>query len=94
MKIIFSLVFLHYIKTSIVFGYVYDSDYLVPPKCQPCEARLCPQLTFCAGKEVTDNCGCCSRCSSDLFQPHAVDDHDSGEVTTENPMSGEVLPGN
>lgn len=52
-------------------SYDYDSDYLVPNQCTPCDAKSCPQLTYCAGVVVKDHCGCCNRCSSDLFQPHA-----------------------
>ncbi|KAL4237404.1 Sesquiterpene synthase Agr1 [Mactra antiquata] len=94
MKAIYSIVLIQCVKFLFVSSYVYDSDYLVPPKCQPCEARLCPQLTFCAGKEVKDHCGCCPRCSSDLFQPHAPDGQDVEETTTELPVSGEIISAN
>ncbi|KAH3854832.1 SPARC-like [Dreissena polymorpha] len=50
--------------------YPFDADYLVPPKCRACDVKSCPLLTFCAGVVVKDQCGCCPRCSSDLFQPH------------------------
>ncbi|XP_045214703.2 follistatin-like [Mercenaria mercenaria] len=67
------LAILYCLKAVLVSGYEFDADYLIPPKCQPCDAKSCPQLTFCAGKRVKDNCGCCPRCSSDLFQPHPRD---------------------
>ncbi|XP_052269317.1 uncharacterized protein LOC127870825 isoform X2 [Dreissena polymorpha] len=51
-------------------GYQFDDDYLVPPKCRACDVKSCPLLTFCAGVVLKDQCGCCQRCSSDLFQPH------------------------
>lgn len=87
---------------NAVSGYVYDPDYLVPPKCPPCDAKSCPQLTFCAGKEVKDHCGCCSRCTSGLFQPHADVSSENEkpttlpalktEVVTENPCSKRQCP--
>ncbi|KAL3874229.1 hypothetical protein ACJMK2_037274 [Sinanodonta woodiana] len=39
--------------------------------CKECIPHNCPVLTFCWGQVIKDECNCCSRCSSDLFQPHA-----------------------
>ncbi|KAK3611322.1 hypothetical protein CHS0354_029971 [Potamilus streckersoni] len=39
--------------------------------CKECIPQNCPVLTFCWGQVIKDECNCCSRCSSDLFQPHA-----------------------
>lgn len=56
----------------LVQGFGYDEDFLVPPSCPPCEAKSCPELKYCAGTVLKDNCGCCSRCSSKLFQAPAA----------------------
>lgn len=87
MKILLWFVLMSWLKAVLVSGvYVYDPDYLVPPKCQPCDAKSCPQLTFCAGKVVKDHCGCCPRCSSDLFQPHQDVSQPAVEAETEGPV--------
>lgn len=56
---------------TVTRSYEYDPNYLIPPHCKPCDAMACPILFYCAGTKVKDHCGCCERCSSDLFQPHA-----------------------
>ncbi|KAH3854833.1 uncharacterized protein LOC127874502 [Dreissena polymorpha] len=68
--------------------YHFDIDYLVPPKCRACDVKSCPLLTFCTGIVVKDQCGCCQRCSSDLFQSH-VQRHKPHppEIPTANPPS-------
>lgn len=94
MKISLLVVLLSWLKAVLVSSYVYDPDYLVPPKCKPCDAKSCPQLTFCAGKVVKDHCGCCPRCSSDLFQPHQTIQQTASNSETESPVGEEDISDN
>lgn len=71
-------------------SYEYDPEYLLPSVCPECEAKSCPQLTYCAGVVVKDHCGCCNRCSSDLFQPHVQNTVDISEQPSVKP---EEIPG-
>jgi len=74
MEIITHCLVLCVIGTAIgAGGYEYDTDYLMPSQCPPCDAKSCPQLTYCVGVVVKDHCGCCNRCSSELFQTQTND---------------------
>lgn len=91
MKFLFGLLLLYGLKSVLVSGYEYNANYLVPQNCKLCDAKSCPELTFCVAEVVKDQCGCCPRCSSKLFQPHVmIPPADSQtEVSTEENDSGE-----
>lgn len=74
-------------------SFEYDPDYLVPSECTPCDAKSCPQLTYCAGVVVKDHCGCCNRCSSDLFQPHVRPSGNDAQPETSVIPESLPLPG-
>lgn len=85
----------------VVFARAYEYEnepvYPIPSDCKPCDTVKCPILVYCAGIKMKDRCGCCERCSSALFQPHAsprqlpvgetkvetnVEETDDGQVET------------
>lgn len=72
-------------STTSAGSYEYNPEYLLPSVCPECEAKSCPQLTYCAGVVVKDHCGCCNRCSSDLFQPHVQNTMETVEPPSVKP---------
>ncbi|XP_076464676.1 follistatin-like [Babylonia areolata] len=51
---------------------VWASGDVVSVNCGECEKSRCPELHYCEGRAVKDQCGCCTVCSSDKFQPHPL----------------------